>query len=195
MIFKGRIRRKIIKKKNIIYLFIIISLLSGCALLPKKYKVAPDKPHEAPTVYNFKSTPKDDAKLFQMMGLDYFSQKDLAQAQNFLTKAVKLDPKLYLSWYCLGLLNIDNPGGYSYLVKAQETKPDFAPPYYWMAYYHCRLKENKKAISLFRKYIELAKGNPKEEERLKAANEVLRELLSGKEGEALEMILKPARKQ
>lgn len=180
--------------KNIISFLIIILILSGCAHHPKKYKYVPDKPHETPTVYNLKSTPKDDAKLFQMMGLDYFSQKDFTQARIFLVKAVKLDPQLYLSWYSLGLLNINNREGYNCLVKSLEAKSDFAAPYYWMAYYHCRIKENKKAIALFRKYIGLAKGNPKEGERLKAANEVLRELLSGKEGEALNMILKPATK-
>ena len=64
-----------------------------------------------------------------------------------------------------------------------------------MAYYHCRIREDQKAIPLFRKYVELAKGKLGEEDRLKAAKEVLQELLSGKEGKALTMIREPSEKE
>lgn len=112
-------------------------------------------------------------------------------AKIYFGKAVQSDPKLYMSWYYLGLLNIDNQSGYDYLNKSVVIKSDFPIPYYWMAYYCCRMKQNQKAILLFKEYIEIAKGRLGEEERLKAANEALQELLSGKEGEALTMIRKP----
>lgn len=174
--------------KKIISLFIAIILVSGCAHRASRQKVVPDKPYESPTVYNFKSTDKDKAKVFQTMGMDYLSQRELMQAQTYLKKALKLDHTLYKSWFCLGLLNMDSQDGYDYLQKSIECKPDFVTPYYWMAYYQCRLGQDQKAIALFRKYIELAKNEPGEDERLSSAKQVLKELLSGKDGELLKTI-------
>lgn len=162
-------------------------MVNGCAR-GRRQKIETGKLDNPPVAYNFKSTPKDDAKLFQTIGLDSFKNRDWAQAQLYLNKAVKLDHKLYLSWYGLGLLNIDNQEGYNYLKKSVEIKPDFPLPYYWMACYHCRIREDQKAVPLFEKYIKLAKGNPGEENRLIAAKEVLQELKSGKEGKALIML-------
>ncbi len=168
---------------------ILVMLASGCSLFKKRApKPEPYKPHEPPVEYNFHRTPQADAKLFQTIGLDSFKEGNLAGAQLYLSKAVKSDDQLYLSWYYLGLLNINNQEGYSYLKKSAEIEPDFPLPYYWMAYYHCRVKEDQKAIPLFRKYIELAKGDPGEMNRLLAAREALQELESGKEGRALTMI-------
>ena len=179
--------------KKLICLFVMVMLLGGCFHhTPKKSK--PSAPFQSPSFNNFKSKGKEDAELFQTIGLGYFKQKDLARAQFFLTKAVKLDPKLYWSWCCLGLLNIDNKEGYSYLKKSVKVKPDFPIPYYWMAYYHCRVREDQKAIPLFRKYVELADGKPGEEDRLMAAKEALQELQSGKEGKALALIREPSEK-
>lgn len=174
--------------KKLILLFILLILVSGCAHRARKLNIKPDKPHEPPVVYNFKSSPEDDAKFCQTLGLESFKLKDWGQAQFYLNKAVRLDRKLYLSWYCLGLLNIDNQQGYDCLKKAAELKPDFALPYYWMAYYHCRIREDQEAIPLFEKFIELAKGNPHKEDRLIAAKEALQELKSGKDGQALMLI-------
>jgi len=173
--------------KKLIFVFILVMLVSGCAHA-RRQKIAPEKPYEPPVAFNFKSTPEDEAKFLQTIGLDSFRNGDWASAQLYLNKAVKLDSKLYFSWYCLGLLNIGSQEGYNYLEKSVEVKPDFPLPYYWMAYYHCRIGEDQKAIPLFKKYIKLAKGNPGEEDRLIAAKEVLQELESGKEGKALIMI-------
>jgi len=180
--------------KKLIYLFVIAMLLGGCFHhTPRKFYSG--VPPQTVLFNDFKSNDKDDAVLFQTIGLDYCKQKDWAKAEVYLSKAVKLNPKLYLSWYCLGLLNIDNQKGYNYLEKSVEVKANFPIPYYWMAYYHCRIREDQKAIPLFRKYIKLAKGKPGEEDRLKAAKEVLQELLNGKEGKALTMIRKPSEKE
>jgi tetratricopeptide (TPR) repeat protein len=173
--------------KKIIFVFILVMLVSGCAH-GRRQKIKPDKPHDSPVVHDFKSTPKDEAKFLQTIGLDSFKNRDWASAQAYLNKAVKLDSKLYFSWYCLGLLNMGSQEGYDYLKKSVEVKPSFPLPYYWMAYYHCRIREDQKAIPLFKKYIKLAKENPGEKDRLIAAKEVLQELESGKEGKALIMI-------
>ena len=171
----------------------MVMLASGCAH-GRRNEAAPNKPYEPTEVYNFKSSAKDDAKTFQTIGLDSFKQKNWGDARAYLNKAVELDPKLYWSWYCLGLLDIDKQEGYNYLKKASEVNPAFPNAYYWMAYYHCRRQENQKAIPLFEKYIGLAKNDPAEKERVNAAQEALRELLSGKEGVALVLIRGTLRK-
>lgn len=108
-----------------------------------------------------------------------------------LKKAVELDPKLYLSWYWLGLINLDTEEGYNYFKKTTEAKPDFPTPYYWMAYYRCRNKEDKKATSLFKKYLEVARGNEEETGRIMLAEEVLQDLLAGREGNKLKCMRRP----
>jgi len=176
--------------KLIIFL-ILIFLSSGCSRARAGQKLTPTKPHESPTVYNFKKSEKDDAKIFQTMGLDYFNQGNWPQAQTNFKKAVKLNPSLYQSWYHLGLLNSGSEDGYNYFKKTVELNPELPTPYFWMAYYHCRLHEDKKAVTLFKKYIELAANEPGEEGRLKLSKEVLQELLSGKDGAILSTIRKP----
>lgn len=179
--------------KKLTCLLITLIFLAGCFHHAPK-KVKPEAPVAPPPFTKFKSNDKDDAHLFQTIGLGYFKVRDWAQAQLYLSKALKLDPGLYWSWYCLGLLNIDSPAGYAYLKKSTEINPDFALPYYWMGYYHCRLREDRKAVPFFKKYIELAEGRAGEEERLRAAKAVLQELYSGKDGKALAMIRQPSRK-
>jgi tetratricopeptide (TPR) repeat protein len=163
-------------------------LFNGCA---HKAKTVKSTPQQVPPPFNFKSTPKEEAKLFQRLGQGFFQQKDWEMAKIYFGKAVQSDSKLYMSWYYLGLLNIDNPSGYDYLNKSVAIKSDFPAPYYWMAYYNCRMKEDQKAIQLFKEYIETAKGRPGEEDRLQAAKEALEELQSGKEGKVLTMIRNP----
>lgn len=180
--------------KKLTYLFVMLILLGGCFHhAPRKFNSG--GPPQPELFNDFKSTGKEDARLFQTMGVDYFKQNDWPRAKTYLTKAVKLDPNLYWSWYYLGLLNINNQEGCNYLKKSTEVKPEFPIPYYWMAYYHCRIKEDPEAISLFRKYIELAKGKLGEEDRLRASKEALKELLDGKEGEVLTMIRQPSQKE
>ena len=180
------------KKQLTVILLVFVFLLNGCAHRRAKRKAPPSKPYEAPAEFNFKGTPKNDAKFFQTLGLDLYQAGDWPEADFYLKKAVKLDPTLYLSWYCLGLLNIETRQGYNYLKKSVAIKPDFPFPYYWMAYYMCRNRQDKRAIPLFQKYLELVRGNANESDRIMAANEVLQDLLSGREGEILKMMRKPA---
>lgn len=175
--------------KKIICLLAAVILLNGCALFHHRRKdAAPSKPKEETSDFNFKTNPKDEGKMFQKIGLTYFKQRDQGRAKYYLSKAVNLDPSLYYSWYCLGLLDIDSQEGGEDLKKSAELKPDFLLVYYWMGYHYCRTREDRKAIASYKKYIELAEGISGEEDRLGAAIEVLRELSSGKDGRALAMI-------
>ena len=186
-------QNRLLFRRIVISAFVLL-FISGCGHFRRKKPIPATtaSTHETPTRAFKKTTPKEDAAMFQEIGLAYFQQKDLRASSIFLSKAVQLNPKLYLSWYCLGLLNVNSPQGYDYLKKAAQEKPEFPNPYYWMAYYHCRLGEDRKAISLFKEYIKLAKGKFGEEERVRAAKEVLQELESGKEGKFLTEIRKSA---
>jgi len=137
-----------------------------------------------------KESGKSDAEVYQAMGIGHFEQKNGARAERYLQKAVELDPKLHWSWYHLGLLSIDTEEGYNYFKKATEADQKFSIPYYWMAYYRCRNREDAKAIPLFKKYLEVAEieKDPQEEGRIKVAKEVLSDLLAGKEGQSLSMM-------
>ena len=134
---------------------------------------------------------ESEAEILQAVGYTTMkSNNRWERATVYFKKAVELDPKLYFSWYSMGLINIDTEEGYNYFKKAIEANPNFPAPYYWMAYYRCRNREDKKAIPLFQKYLEAAKGNKEEAGRIKIAEEVLEDLLSGKESENLNMIRK-----
>jgi len=131
---------------------------------------------------------KSDAEIYQAMGIAHQKQENWDRAEKYFKKAVNLDPKLQWSWYNLALLNTDTEEGYNYNKKATEASPKFSIPYYWMAYYRCRNREDKKAIPLFEKYLELAVGDKQEEGRIKVAKEVLADLKAGKEGQSLSMM-------
>jgi len=132
---------------------------------------------------------ESEAGILQAVGYTIMkSNNRWERATIYFKKAVELDGKLYFSWYSLGLINIDTEEGYSYFEKAVEANPNFQAPYYWMAYYRCKNREDKKAIPLFQKYLEIAKDSKDEEGRIKIAEEVLKDLLSGKESENLRMI-------
>ncbi|MFN7181713.1 MAG: tetratricopeptide repeat protein [Planctomycetota bacterium] len=130
----------------------------------------------------------DDAQTYQLMGLAFLHQDFWEKASLCLEKAVKLNPKLYISWYYLGLIHINTEEGFNYFKKATEANPDFSPPYYWMAYYKCRARQDKEAITLFQKYLEVAKKDESETGRIKVAEEVLQDLLTGREGEQLKIM-------
>lgn len=178
---------------RIILLVIFLFLTPGCLHRPRHaWSSKPAQPHEFGAISNFKkSKGNDSASFYQSLGIEYIQQNNLIRAKTCFLNAVKLDDKLYLPWFYLGLIDIDSPAGYSYLKRSSELKPDFAISYYWMAYYHCRLYENQEATVLFKKYLKLAKNLSGEKYRLVLVNQVLEELASGKEGEILKEIRKP----
>lgn len=89
-----------------------------------------------------------------------------------------------MSGTCPELIYINEEQGNEYFRKIIEAKPDFAPPYYWIAYNHCRYYRDIEAIPAWKKYLEVAKaGNdPNEQSRINVAKKVLKELLAGEEG-------------
>ena len=139
---------------------------------------------------NLKSQGTEDSEIFQAMGYAHFQNKQWDRAENYFKKAVALNPDLYWSWYNLGLLNMDTEEGYGFFEQATRANPEFSISYYWMAYYRCRTREDDKAIPLFKKYIETAKAenNDAEQGRVKVAEEVLSDLLAGREGKSLSMM-------
>jgi len=172
------------------YILVLVIMVSGCSFFRKRHAPAVNynKPYESAVTCNFKSTAQESAKTCQRAGLNLLEQNYPGEAQAYFIKALDLDPKLYMSWYCLGIINIDKKEGYDYLKKSADIKPDFAPSYYWMAYYKCRNRKDKEAVSLFKKYLEVAQGNKDEAVRVKVAKEILADLLAGKEGQSLSMI-------
>jgi Tfp pilus assembly protein PilF len=132
---------------------------------------------------------KNEAEIEEAIGYAFLhSENQRERATVHFKKAVELDPKLHFSWYNLGLIYVDTEEGYNYFQKATEAKPDFPPPYYWMAHYRCRNREDKEAIPLFQKYLEVAKDDEQETGRVEIVQEVLQDLLTGKEGPNLRMM-------
>ena len=137
---------------------------------------------------------KTEAEIYQAMGYAYLSEYNMwERATDYFKKATELDPTLYYSWYNLGLTYIDEEQGSEYFKKAIEAGPDFAPPYYWIAYNHCRNYRDIKAIPAWKEYLKVAEaGNdPIEEGRINVAKKVLKELLAGEEGENVRKLRHP----
>jgi len=135
---------------------------------------------------------KSDAEIHQAIGYALLkTDNKWERATARFKKALKLDPSLHFSWYNLGLIYIDTEEGNNYFKKAIEVKPDFAPPYYWLAYTYCRMRKDKDAIPVFEKYLDVAKGDPNEIGRIGVAKKVLEDLYAGKEGENLSKLRLP----
>jgi len=139
-----------------------------------------------------------DAEIHQAIGYAILeADNQWERATVHFKNAVALDPALYFSWYNLGLIHVDTEEGDNYFKKATEAKPDFPTAYYWMAYYRCRNREDKKAITIFEKYLEVAEAesDPIEVGRVRVAKKVLEELYSGIEGKNLSMMRRPSREK
>jgi tetratricopeptide (TPR) repeat protein len=134
-----------------------------------------------------------DAEVFQAIGLTHFQQKRWDRAEGYLKQSVGMEPNLYQAWYHLGLLYMDTEEGYRYFENATLANSGFSTPYYWMAYYRCRNREDERAIPLFEKYIEVAKAedDAMESGRLEVAEEVLQDLKDGTEGRSLSIMRRP----
>ena len=113
------------------------------------------------------TTGKDDALIYQAMGMGYFEQGKFEKSYTFFKKAAKLNPKLYWSWYYLGILQMADPR--EFFKKAIEANPRFAPPYYWLGRYYCKAKDIKESIKYFQDYIKAAKNDVNEADRIQIA--------------------------
>jgi tetratricopeptide (TPR) repeat protein len=133
---------------------------------------------------------QSDAEIYQAIGFVHIKRENWERAATYFKKAVTLNPKLYWSWYNLGLLNIDTEEGNNFLKKAIEADPGYSPSYYWLGYSYCKNKKDKEAIKVFRKYLDVAEDVPSEAPRYKRARKIMSELFSGREGEELWKIRK-----
>ncbi len=113
------------------------------------------------------STGKDDALIYQAMGMGYFEQGNFEKSYTFFKKAAKLNSRLYWSWYYLGLMRMGSPE--EYFKKAISAAPQFAPPYYWLGRYYCKAQKIKESIKYFQDYIKAAKNDINEADRVKIA--------------------------
>ena len=132
---------------------------------------------------------KTDAEIHQAIGHAHLKlYNNWERATVHFKKAVELDPQLFFSWFRLGLIYIDTEEGNEYFRQASKVEPDNPQPYYWLAYTHCRFGRLKEALPVLEKYVDLAKGDANEEDRLEFASKLLEEVRSGKEGKAIKGI-------
>jgi len=90
----------------------------------------------------------------------------------------KSDPALCLSWYNLGLSNMNNPE--RYFKNAIKADPEFSPSYYWLASYYCEHKKKKESIYYFEQYLQVADENdPQEKDRIETAKYFIKEMKAG----------------
>jgi tetratricopeptide (TPR) repeat protein len=181
-------------KKNLLFIIVFISFTFSILAENQNKKVDWDKIENA--LYNKlkNETDKSEAEVHQAIGYSLLKvDNQWERASVHFKKAVKQNPSLYLSWYNLALIDIGNEIGYRYFKKAIEAKPDFAPPYYWIAYNYCRYYRDIEAVSAFKKYLEVAKksNNPSEKGRMKVTEDVLAALKSKKEKGDIKKIRHP----
>jgi tetratricopeptide (TPR) repeat protein len=109
-----------------------------------------------------------DAQTYELIGRTHLQEDRWERAEVYFKKAVKLNSGLYISWYHLGLIHLDNPE--IYFRKAIEANPDFALPYYWLAMCLKQYDKKTEAITYFKKYLKTVdKSDPQEHERIKVA--------------------------
>jgi len=119
-----------------------------------------------------------DAQTFELLGKAYLRQDKDAEAEVYFNKAVSLDPTLYLAWYNLGLLKMDNPE--HYFKESIKANPEFSPPLYWLGSFYCKVKRKKESIEYFEKYLQVAdKNDPQEKDRIGMAKCFIKEMKSG----------------
>jgi len=135
---------------------------------------------------------KSDAEIHQVVGYALLkTDNQWERAVSHFRKAVELDPKLYFSWYNLGLMDPDTEEGRNSFRKCIEAKSDFPPAYYWLGYSLCRNRHDEKALPVLEEYLKIAEDDPKEEGRYNFATKLVKELRVRKEGESLKMLRMP----
>jgi len=123
-------------------------------------------------------TGADKASLYQTLGFSYFRQENFDRAFLYFNAAVQVNPRLYWSWYYMGLLN---PGdAETYFTKAIVANQDFAPAYYWLGRYYGKNGRTQEAIRSFEGYLKSAWADPNEYARMDEVRGLLRKLHQGK---------------
>ncbi len=109
-----------------------------------------------------------DAQTYELLGLTYFKLDNSARASLYFKKAVALNSALYLSWYRLGLLHMDNPE--HFFKKTIRANPKFAPSHYWLGTWYLNQNRNNEAKAQFDQYLnQVDRNDPIEQSRIKEA--------------------------
>jgi tetratricopeptide (TPR) repeat protein len=122
-------------------------------------------------------TGRDDAQLYQKLGFSYFQQQEFDRAFLYFHAAIQKNPRLYWSWYYLGLLNLEDAE--TYFKKAIDANGRFAPAYYWLACTYEKKGRKAEAIKCFNDYIKVAGNDPEEARRVEEAKDMLAKLKGG----------------
>lgn len=116
----------------------------------------------------------DDAQTYQLMGMAFLKNDFFEKASACFEKAVELNNNLYLSWYHLGLINMDNPE--LYFKKAIDANPQFPLSHYWLGMYYKHNERKPETIECFKKYLEVVDRNDSNEEaRIVVAEQEIKE--------------------
>lgn len=171
-------------------IFILLLCIPVISFAEEKESVDWDKVETALYVQLKSENPeKTDAEIHQAVGYGLLrSDNQWERAILHFKKAVEADPGLYFSWYNLGLIYADEEEGRDDFRRCIEANPDFPPAYYWLGYSLCRQKRDKEALPVLEEYLEVAKDDLEEKDRVKFATKLVKELKAGKEGKNLSMI-------
>ncbi len=120
---------------------------------------------------------QDTARLYEKLGFSYFQQENFDRAFLYFHAAVQTNPKLYWSWYYLGLLNLES--GDAYFRKAIEVNSSFAPAHYWLARVYAKKGKKEDAIKELDVYFKVAKKDAQEAQRVTDAQKLYNELKPG----------------
>lgn len=159
------------------YFVITVLMIASCMII---YAEEPDE-LDSRLFRELKAEHKlTDAQTYELLGLTYLQEGDSERAAIYFNEAVSLDPILYLSWYNLGLLNMDMDDPEYYFEEAIEVNPEFSPPYYWLASYYCKAKKKTESIKYFEEYLKVAdKDDPQEKDRIEMAGYFIKEMKAG----------------
>ena len=122
-------------------------------------------------------TGADKASLYQTLGFSYFRQENFDRAFLYFNAAVQVNPRLYWSWYYMGLL--DPEDAETYFKKAIVANQEFAPAYYWLGRHYGKRGMFREAIRAFERYLKNAWSDPNENARTDEVREFLRKLRQG----------------
>ena len=122
-------------------------------------------------------TGADKASLYQTLGFSYFRQENFDRAFLYFNAAVQVNPRLYWSWYYMGLL--DPEDAETCFKKAIVANRDFAPAHYWLGRHYGKRGMFEEAIRAFEGYLKSAWSDPNENARTDEVRELLRKLRQG----------------
>ncbi|EKD31224.1 MAG: hypothetical protein ACD_77C00360G0001 [uncultured bacterium] len=139
---------------SFMFIGLIATLISGCAVVPR---VAPVAPPVAPPTQTITVNTKTAEEYFQI-GTTFFGQGNLSQAISNLTKAIEIDPKLAKAYNNRGFVYATQgnfPQAVADFTNVIGITPQDADAYYNRGYVYSKQSNFNQAISDFSKAIEI----------------------------------------